>query len=415
MSATYVNPLLAYGQPVRGGVTYEIVKSQNNSISINQKTGELRFYNKADTVTVEAIRAQDNERRTYTFRVTDHFAAREAHSSVILGGAIYVIGGSKYGGRTERFNDVWKSTNGGATWTNETQSTATNQKFPARYGHSSVVMNGAIYVIGGNDGTNTLNDVWKSTDGKTWTNETQSTATNQKFTPRFEHSSVVMSGEIYVIGGQSAVTGSTNYLNDVWKSTDGATWTQVISNTATTPTTTNQFSQRAIHSSVSISSGPHQGIYVIGGIDASTGFLDDVWKSTDGGQTWIKTTSNMKKFNPRVGHTSFVIGDTIYIIGGRKGPKRTTGGTGTEYWDDVCKSTDGGATWEEIQASGSKFSKRDDHSSVVIEKGEYKGIYVIGGFDRALNSLNEVWKSTDLGQTWRNVHTIPQRLRPSQR
>ena len=406
-SATYINPLLAYGQPVRGGVTYEIVKSQNNSISINQKTGELRFYNTPDKVTVEAIRAQDKQKRTYTFRVTDHFKAREGHSSVVLGGYIYVIGGLKYGSSTDRFNDVWKSTDGGATWTQVT--TSASPRFPARYGHSSIVMGDAIYVVGGNDGTNTLNDVWKSTDGTTWTNVTQSTATNQKFTPRFEHSSVVIvegpHKGMYVIGGQS-VSGSASYLNDVWKSTDGAIWTQV--------TGTAQFSKRANHSSVAISSGPHQGMYVIGGIDASTGFLDDVWKSTDGGQTWAKTTSNMKKFNQRVGHSSFVIGNTIYIIGGRNGRK---GVAATKYWDDVCKSTDGGATWEEIPASGEKFSKRDDHSSVVIEKGEYKGIYVIGGFDKNgnSNSRNDVWKSTDLGQTWRDVHTIPQRLRPAQR
>ena len=414
MSATYVNPLLAYGQPVRGGVTYKITKPGTSGISINQKTGELRFYNKADQVTVEAIRAQDKQKRTYTFRVTDHFKAREAHSSVVLGGAIYVIGGLKYESRNARFNDVWKSTDGGATWTQVT--TPAIRKFSARYGHSSIVMDGAIYVIGGHGASGTLNDVWKSTDGATWTEVT--TTTNPRFPARFEHSSVVIvegpHKGMYVIGGQS-VSGSASYLNDVWKSTDGASWTQVISDTATT--TTNQFSQRAIHSSVSIRSGPHQGIYVIGGIDASTGFLDDVWKSTNGGQTWTKTTSNMKKFNQRVGHSSFVIGDTIYIIGGRKGPKQRTGGTGTEYWDDVCKSTDGGATWEEIQASGSKFSKRDDHSSVVMEQGEYKGIYVIGGFDKNgnFNSRDDVWKSTDLGQTWRNVHTIPQRLRPAQR
>jgi hypothetical protein len=36
----------------------------------------------------------------------------------------------------------------------------------ARYGHTTVIdAAGAIYVIGGYDGTNCLNDVWVSTDG----------------------------------------------------------------------------------------------------------------------------------------------------------------------------------------------------------------------------------------------------------
>lgn len=200
----------------------------------------------------------------------------------------------------------------------------------------------------------------------------------------------------------------------------GETWTPVIADTATSAATTNQFSQRSSHSSVAISEGQYQGIYVIGGIDASTGYLDDVWKwEPEDGTTWTQTTSNtssMKRFKKRVDHTSFVIDDIIYIIGGREGTKQRSGTA--KYWDDVCKLTDGGKTWVEIQAiGGSKFSKRDDHSSVVIEKGKYKGIYVIGGFEtdgKNLNTRDDVWKSTDLGQTWRNVHTIPQGLRPAQ-
>jgi hypothetical protein len=47
------------------------------------------------------------------------WAGRDGHTTVIdAAGAIYVIGGSNYDGRTfTYFNDVWKSTDGGVHWT----------------------------------------------------------------------------------------------------------------------------------------------------------------------------------------------------------------------------------------------------------------------------------------------------------
>ena len=41
------------------------------------------------------------------------FSERNGHAAVAVGGDLYVIGG--YDG-TNRLNDVWKSSNGGATW-----------------------------------------------------------------------------------------------------------------------------------------------------------------------------------------------------------------------------------------------------------------------------------------------------------
>ena len=45
---------------------------------------------------------------------------------------------------------------------------AATDRWPARNDHSSVVFNGRLWVIGGYDGTNRLNDVWSSEDGVTW-------------------------------------------------------------------------------------------------------------------------------------------------------------------------------------------------------------------------------------------------------
>ena len=100
---------------------------------------------------------------------TTKFPARNGHTAVAVKDAagsdtVYVIGGGISGGG--RKQDVWKSVDKGVNWT---QVTAAAQ-FGRRNRHSSVVLGGVLYVIGGNSGGGLYNDVWKSTDGATWEN-----------------------------------------------------------------------------------------------------------------------------------------------------------------------------------------------------------------------------------------------------
>ncbi|MGA2141237.1 MAG: kelch repeat-containing protein [Brevinematales bacterium] len=44
----------------------------------------------------------------------------------------------------------------------------TNAAFPARYGHTSLVFNNMIWVIGGYTSSGVTNDVWYSADGTFW-------------------------------------------------------------------------------------------------------------------------------------------------------------------------------------------------------------------------------------------------------
>lgn len=93
---------------------------------------------------------------------------RAFHDVVVFNNALYVIGG--FEGVDESGNemfrsDVLKSTNGG-DWLEIKQNDDT--AFSKRAFHAAVAFDDALYVIGGFDGTNTLNDVWKSRDGQNW-------------------------------------------------------------------------------------------------------------------------------------------------------------------------------------------------------------------------------------------------------
>lgn len=185
------------------------------------------------------------------------WSARYDHSSVVLpDGSIVLMGG--HDGSYQ--NDVWRSTDHGASWTQVNDDAA----WSPRHGHSSVVLSdGSIVLMGGYDGAR-RNDVWRSTDqGETWVQQTD----NAEWTIRDSHSTVALSDDsILLIGGFDG-----SRKNDVWQSTDqGQIWELLTDNA--------NWSGRTGHSSEVLSDGS---IVLIGGHDGT--YRNDVWRSTDDG------------------------------------------------------------------------------------------------------------------------------------
>ena len=387
---TYTNVLLVNGKPAAGGVSYRITAPKDfvsKNIKIDENTGKLTFQGTPGKFTIEA--AHSGQTATYTFTVADHFSKRTSSSSAAVGSDIYVIAGSVSGVVP---NDVWKSSDGGQIWN---KVTVTGTQFSGRSFHRTVAVDSDIYVIGGgNDGIDLLNDVWKSSDsGKTWNEKQTGTVTaSTLFSGRDRHSTVTVGSDIYVIGGSDGTT----LLNDVWKSSDsGKTWNEEQKGTVGASTL---FSARNNHDSTAITSGTHAGIYVIGGTNAAGNYLDEIWKSADGGQTWSQVSVTGTQFSARAGHRVTAVGSDIYVIGGSDA---------TNFFNDVWKSADGGQTWNQVPVTGTQFSARNFFNLVAISSGPNAGIYVVGGFsiDGTISTyLNDVWKSTDGGIRWENVH-----------
>jgi leucine-zipper-like transcriptional regulator 1 len=226
------------------------------------------------------------------------FPARVAHTSLVFNNEMWVIGGATgiFSDGTS-FNDVWFSSDG-ITWTQSTSAAG----FSPRYGHSSVLFNNKMWVIGGctaANNTNILyNDVWYSADGITWI---QATAT-AGFSPRWFHSSVVFDNKIWVIGGFAL---GPTYFNDVWYSSDGVTWIPAATNAG--------FSPHANHSSVVFDNK----MWVIAGVTTNWNELNDIWYSTNG-TMWIQATANAG-FSPRNGHSSVVYNNKMWVIAGTPG------------------------------------------------------------------------------------------------
>ena len=207
-----------------------------------------------------------------------------------------------------------KSSTDGTTWVSSANPAwfpkvyyATAQTDPASSGTKYA------YILGGSNGTNLKNDVWRSADGINWT---QMTAAAQ-WPVRYEATAVGLGNKIYIMGGQSATAG-TNY-NDVWSSADGgATWMQA---TAHAPwSTRNQLSSVAYNGA----------IWILGGDNNSSD--SDVWKSTDGAN-WTEVTASApwgRLNNPCV----LVFNHALFLIGGNNASQNHTSSL-------VWSSTDG--------------------------------------------------------------------------
>ena len=173
---------------------------------------------------------------------------------------MYYIGGmSQFAYNT----DVWKSVNYGVTWTQVVSSA----EFGSRSGHCVLIdSNDYIYLIAGYPGNAVYyasKDVWKSTNGGvSWTRifyaEESDTTT---FSSRHGHACVIDSYDnMYIIGGEYKAGLGHSALNDVWKSTDyGVTWTSL----STSPT----FTGRGSLGSVIDSRG---NFYVFDGVSYTT-------------------------------------------------------------------------------------------------------------------------------------------------
>jgi len=154
---------------------------------------------------------------------------RAGLSAAALNGALYVFGGSQnddaaiIGGPPARiyFRDVWKSTDGGATW----QKVA-DAPWAARAGAATVVKDGYIYLLGGEKGflcspfpgctLPYFNDVWRTRDGATW----QLVNPSAPWSPRPGHKCEALVSRIVCFGG----FGLPENPMDVWESTNGAVW-----------------------------------------------------------------------------------------------------------------------------------------------------------------------------------------------
>jgi hypothetical protein len=190
------------------------------------------------------------------------------------------------------YNDVWYSTDG-ALWTLATDSAGWDK----RVGNTAAVFNGMMWVMGGMSESGFKNDVWYSTDGALWTLATDSA----DWSPRMLLTALVFNGEMWVMGGCDSIGRDDNWLNDVWHSTDGVSWTLA--------TDSAEWARRMVPSAL-VFDGK---MWVLGGM-YSPGSGSDVWYSTNGAH-WTQAVSEAP-WNARFALAAADFNGYMWIMGG---------------------------------------------------------------------------------------------------
>jgi hypothetical protein len=204
-----------------------------------------------------------------------------------------------------------------------------------RDGAGPIVLNGKVYLLGGWNHETIVNEVWATNDLKTWNR-----LPDAPWQPRHGAGWVVHKNRMYVVGG--------DLIDDVWASSDGITWTLVVSQAP--------FGQR--YTPIVHSNGEY--IYLYGGQywtpvwwcsnrpDCLPAAPRDVWRSKDGAN-WEKVLAEAPWEGRALIHGSLFFGGEIFLVGG--GLKNATG----RYSETYSEFTD---IWSSID--GVKWDKRSD-------------------------------------------------------
>ena len=229
-----------------------------------------------------------------------------------------------------------------------------------------------LWVLGGTgpppDSWTVWNDVWWSSDGATWH---QATA-NADWSPRMT-TTVVFDNKLWILGGAdgNALRLNTTFYNDVWWSSDGAAWHQA--------TASADWSARA--AAAAVFNGK---MWVLGGLGSGLTTKNDVWWSTDGA-TWHQAMASAD-WSAR-GAAVAVFNGKMWVLGGM-----LSGGSSLK--NDVWWSSDG-ANWTQATAHAD-WSPRGAHTAAVFDDK----LWVLGGMlSGTSTSKNDVWWSTD-GVAW---------------
>lgn len=361
------------------------------------------------------------------------WSARAGLRVVELDGRLLVLGGrtpnpSTIPGDSQIWADVWASDDGGATWEQLLTGDEADH-WPARAYFQALVKDDAVYVIGGQDygleenpfcalleqgiepppglgidpdapcpeflpTSQFFNDVWRSSDGITWNQQTA----NAPWDGRAGLSAAVLGDHIYVLAGStnddSSIIGPDGpariYYNDVWRSTDGVEWELV---TDAAPWEPRAGAVVVVRDDRLFLLGGEDGFTCSPLPDCEPPYFNDVWSTTDGA-TWELVTDSAG-WSPRPGHVCELVGNQFVCFGGF--------GLITNPID-VWASFDG-AEWTQLagapwNAESPEQAKYDFDSVTVLGDDGTEQIITVGGdretFDFAdpenyLRVDNDVW------------------------
>jgi uncharacterized repeat protein (TIGR01451 family) len=237
--------------------------------------------------------------------------------------------------------------------------------FPREIPKSLVVFDNHLYV--GTWNSTTGGEVWRSSDGLSWTQVNSDGFGDARNTAVY--SLAVFGGQLYA-GTRNDTTGC-----EVWRSSNGTSWTQV--NADGFGDTNDSIPSVAIFDNY---------LYMGTWNDPTGG---EVWRSSNGTSWTQVNTDGFGNANNRAAWSMAVFGGCLYA-------GTTNGDTGAEVW-----RSDNGTSWTQVNADGfGDAHNRSATSMVVFDNYLYVGTWS----NHSISTGGEVWRSSN-GTSWTQVNT----------
>eukprot|EP00729_Bicosta_minor_P004642 gene4642-7883_t len=331
--------------------------------------------------------------------------------SVAISGSTAVVGAyaDDDGGSRSGSAYVFRSSDGGATWTEVAKLVASDAKQSANFGYA-VAISGSTAVVGahnaGGDGGSRSGSayVFQTSDGgATWTEVAKLVASDAAENDFFGRS-VAISGSTVVVGASQGFSagffGSDSRSAYVFQTSDGgATWTEVAKLVGSDAADWRDYFGRSVAISGSTA--------VVGafgddgsGPDSGSAY---VFQTSDGGATWTEVAklvaSDAAEYD-YVGYSVAISGSTAVV--GAFGDDGSGPDSGSAY---VFQASDGGATWTEVaKLVASDAAEYDYFGRSVAISGSTAVVGAYEDNDGGTNSGSAyVFQTSDGGATWTEV------------
>jgi hypothetical protein len=283
------------------------------------------------------------------------------------------------------------------------QTTKTAPWIP-RDGAGLLQLGGFIYMLGGwNPGafavTDTTNEVWRApvNDTGNWTQllgqdaNPPQVGVGARWRPRHMAGWVVHNvgglDYLYVIGGDGQDGFDPNGPGDVWRSLDGITWQNMT------------FTAPCLGRQLALVWSQGGALYIAGGqtnIHDKTTALNDVWRSTDGGVTWVQLAN--APWAPRgiICNPMPIFNGQAWVIGGG-----TYDDIAHDFYNDSWSYN--GLVWTQVQANDIAPWIARQYQSVRVFDNQ---LFLLNGTNGTVTQVQGVWRSVD-GVTWNQLLNVP--------
>lgn len=300
-----------------------------------------------------------------------------------------------------RGNGIWKSTNGGTTWTQIAFTDSSKASHNFDFIQDLVITgNGILFATGRPSVYCNVGGVLRSADGgKTWSRAIGSLAANQPCDSAYNYFGadleVASNGDVYATTG-FINSGEITDLGRIWRSRGNnglnvgtsTTWKDI------TPTGTWQRIELAV--------APSNPAIIYALLEGAGDGIGAIKKSVDTGATWVDLTIPAW-CNQGANSSDFTNGQAFYDLIAQVDPNNPNtviiGGI------DLLKSTDGGTTWNQI----TQWARNCPSTTVqfpVVHADQHNLIFYPGSSTELINSNDGgIYYSSNGGASWATTTT----------